>query len=235
MPLSSFMASVPDDWRLDIQRKKIRHIYFRVYPAQKKIGVSAPVIIDSHALEQAILAKSSWILKQIRTSLKQPMVTHGICEGDICYFRGDQLVLRVVEGSGPQGAALDFQGGLVLHVRPKSSFEKKGRILAAWYRSQLKEQIALLLEKWQPLIGVKTREFGVKKMKTRWGSCNTHAKRIWINIALIHMAPCFLEYVLVHELVHLLERSHNQRFHSFMDHFVPDWPILKKKLNQFEL
>lgn len=133
------------------------------------------------------------------------------------------------------GVSLDSPGELLLYVRPKSSCEKREKILSAWYRSQLKAEIALLLEKWEPCMGVKTREFGVKKMKTRWGSCNTRAKRIWINLSLIRLAPCFLEYVLVHELVHLLERNHNQRFHSFMDQFVPNWPILKKELNQFRL
>ncbi len=224
---------IPPGWHLDIKRKKICHIYFRVNPDQKTIGVSAPLAIGSLALEKAIQTKMPWILQKIQKfRLKPPKIFPGSCKGDICYFKGDPLLLQVVEGAGPPGATLEPHGELVLHVRPASCASTRQKVLAAWYRSQLKAEITLLLEKWEPRIGVKVREFGIKDMKTRWGSCNPRAKRIWINLALIRMAPCFLEYVLVHELVHLLEKGHNQRFYGFMDEFIPDWQTRKKQMNQ---
>lgn len=230
------LTHVPAGWHLEIQKKKIRHIYFRVYPLQKRIGISIPAALGSLALDQAIQARMPWILKQIqKPRSKPPKKVPGICHGDVCYFKGDPLVLKVVEGLGQAGADLSLPGELALHVRPASSVATQGKLLSEWYRNQLKAEIALLLEKWQPRVGVNVREFGVKKMKTRWGSCNTWAKRIWLNLALIQMAPCFLEYVLVHELVHLLERNHNQRFDAFMDDFIPDWPARKKELNRFLL
>ena len=230
------LTSVPAGWHLDIKRKKIRHIYFRVYPQEKRIGISVPTAIGSHALDQAIQAKMPWILKQVcKPRSNQPKTVQGICTGDVCYFKGDPFVLRVKEGHGPAGADLSLPEELALHVRQASSAAFRRKILSEWYRSQLKAEIVLLLEKWQPKMGVKVLEFGIKEMKTRWGSCNTRAKRIWLNLALIRMTPCFLEYVLVHELVHLLERKHNQRFYAFMDEFIPDWPARKKEMNQFLL
>ena len=109
------------------------------------------------------------------------------------------------------------------------------KIIIAFYRKELKRSIGIYVAKWQPLMGVIVNEFNVRIMKTRWGSCNTNAKRIWLNLALVKCADCFIEYVVVHEMVHLLERNHNTRFKGFMDKFIPDWKRLKKELNQFSL
>ncbi len=104
-----------------------------------------------------------------------------------------------------------------------------------WYRKQLKPRIARFIESWEPVLGVSIDQFGVRKMKTRWGSCNIGAKRIWLNLALIKYPEKYLEYVVVHEMIHLIERGHNQRFKSLMDRFVPNWRQLKKELNLIDL
>lgn len=102
-----------------------------------------------------------------------------------------------------------------------------------WYRSQLKKLIPPLIEKWEPIMGVEVKEFGVKRMKTRWGTCNPAAKRIWINLELAKKNPICLEYIVVHEMVHLLEGSHNARFKAYMDKFMPSWRAVKAELNGF--
>ena len=102
-----------------------------------------------------------------------------------------------------------------------------------WYRQQLKEQIAPLLAKWQPIIGVKVDEWGVKQMKTKWGACNIQKKRIWINLELAKKPQRCLEYIIVHELIHLLERLHNERFLAYMDGFMPQWKKYREELNNF--
>jgi len=106
--------------------------------------------------------------------------------------------------------------------------------LERWYRSQLKQQISELLLHWQPIMQVQASDFGVRKMKTRWGSCNIRTKKIWLNFDLVKKSPQSLEYVVVHELTHLYERYHNARFYALMDKFLPDWSERRHRLNHNE-
>jgi len=173
------------NYSFEIVKKKIKHIYFRVYPAKEKIVVSAPVHLDSETLHKAILSKSAWLNKQISKGKNiKPITVKTVTTGEKVLF---------------------------------------------------KESIGRHIARWQPVMGVKVNEYGVRKMKTRWGSCNINAGRIWLNFALIKLTDPFLEYVIVHEMVHLLERKHNTRFKGFMDQFIPDWRKLKKELDLFSL
>ena len=104
-----------------------------------------------------------------------------------------------------------------------------------WYRKQLKEQLPQLIEKWEKIIGVKSNDWGIKQMKTKWGACNIKAKRIWLNLELAKKPTICLEYILVHELVHLLEKNHNQRFISLMDKFMPKWRMHRDELNSLPI
>ncbi len=233
--LKVFMASAPEGWRLDIFYKKIRHIYFRVYPDKKLVKVSAPYRIKNASLNAVILAKSAWLLKQINTPRPIPVAPTQMQTKDVTYFKGKSCPLVFLERPAPPQVVLDGSGQIQVYTRPGASEEKKQAVLSQWYRTCLKAEIQKLLDQWEPVIGVNAEDFGVKKMKTRWGSCNTRDRRVWINMALIRLAPCYLEYVLVHELVHLLERYHNQRFYGFMDQFLPQWKRLKVELNQYSL
>ncbi|MEX0608622.1 MAG: SprT-like domain-containing protein [Balneolaceae bacterium] len=113
----------------------------------------------------------------------------------------------------------------------ESTKEKRATVLEEWYRAEIKKEISKLISKWEDPMGVSVKEFGVKRMKTRWGTCNIRDRRIWLNLELAKKSPDCLEYVVVHEMVHLLERLHNKRFHNFMDQFFPEWRQIKKKLN----
>ncbi len=124
---------------------------------------------------------------------------------------------------------------MILQVRPGTTRDKRQQILNDWYRRYMKEIIPDLIQKWEPTIGVRVNDWGVKKMKTRWGSCNIRDRRIWLNLDLAKKPPHCLEYVLVHEMVHLLERHHNDRFKSFMDQFLPQWRLYRDDLNQAPL
>jgi len=124
------------------------------------------------------------------------------------------------------------QKEIILHVRPDSPADKKQQILDDWYRSELKKIIPELTRKWEILIGVQTNDFGIKRMRTKWGTCNPEAKRIWINLELGKKPVECLEYIIVHELVHILERSHNGRFIGYMDKFLPKWRSYKEELNR---
>ncbi|MDD1609357.1 MAG: M48 family metallopeptidase [Methylococcaceae bacterium] len=124
---------------------------------------------------------------------------------------------------------------LDLYVPHNSQLEKREQVLIAWYRQALKAKIPELIHKWQPIIGVTVRDWGVKRMKTKWGTCNINAARIWLNLELIKKPEHCLEYVVVHEMVHLLERHHNARFTAYMDQFLPHWRSHKHELNQIVL
>tara|TARA_Y100001980_G_C14192928_1_gene59486 strand:- start:39 stop:497 length:459 start_codon:yes stop_codon:yes gene_type:complete len=119
-----------------------------------------------------------------------------------------------------------------LYVRPNTNLEKKRSIIEEWYRAELKKITPRLIAKWEKKIGVKSNEFGVKKMRTKWGTCNTEAKRIWLNLELAKKPKECIEYIIVHELVHLLERSHNQNFVKFMNQFMPKWRFYRDELNR---
>lgn len=121
---------------------------------------------------------------------------------------------------------------LELIVRPGSNVEQRGRVLLDWYRQHLKTQSAPLIDKWQPIVGVQVDEWRIKQMKTKWGSCNIEARRIWLNLELAKKPVQCLEYIIVHEMVHLLERHHNERFTHFMNIFLPNWRLIRDELNR---
>lgn len=223
-------------YTIEIVKKKIKHIYFRVYPSKEKIIVSAPDAIDPERLNRAILSRRGWILGQIvKNKAVAPGPKKTYITGDELMFKGKVYGLCVTSAPTRPRAGLFRDDCIDLMVKPGSDSRSREKILSAWYRKELKRSIAGYIAKWQPLMGVTVNEFGVRKMKTRWGSCNIRAKRIWLNFGLIQMPEPLLEYVIVHEMVHLLERKHNARFKGFMDQFLPLWPGLKKELDQFKL
>lgn len=146
-----------------------------------------------------------------------------------------RLRVRVHEQDAQARVALRGIASLDLFVRPGSSVEQREAVLLRWHRKQLKALIPLLLEKWQPALGVQVTAWGIKKMKTKWGSCNVDARRVWFNLELAKKPPQCLEYIVVHELVHLLERHHNERFTALMDGFLPNWRSSRGSLNSAPL
>lgn len=224
-------------YTVEIVKKKIKNIYFRVYPSKEKIIVSAPVRIDPATLNKAILSKKEWIFKQVKKGvvITPDPVIRTYADGEEFLFKGKTYSLHVDYKDIRPGVFIFKDGCIHLVVKPCSDACQKETVLDAWYRNELKQSIAGVIEKWQPVMDVTVNSFNVRKMKTRWGSCNVKARRIWLNFSLIHLPDIFLEYVVVHEMVHLLERKHNARFKGFMDQFIPGWRHLKKQLNQFRL
>ena len=117
-------------------------------------------------------------------------------------------------------------------VRPETPHEKKQQILDEWYRSELKRIIPPIIDEWEKKIGVVTNEYGIKKMRTKWGTCNHTAKRIWLNLELAKKPLECIEYIVVHELIHLIEPSHNERFMTLLDHQMPKWKFFRDELNR---
>jgi len=223
---------MPDDWALEIKKKPIRHFYFRVLPVQKKIVISCPVTADSGVVDQAILSKAAWIRRQVHLARARPVKpVFSYVTGEIHFYKGSPCSLKLTPASGSPRVFLSEQNTLILSVKPGTGLEKRKALLEDWYRHRLLETAGRLVKKWEPLAEVVVHQVRVKKMKTRWGSCNIQAARIWLNLELAHLDPVFTEYVLVHEMVHLLEKYHNHKFYDHMDRLIPLWPDVKNRLN----
>jgi len=217
---------------VDVDRKAIKNLHVGVYPPDGRVRVAVPERMDEDAIRLAIVSRLGWIRRQqkgfsdqIRQSERQ-MIT-----GESHYFRGRRYNLDVGERDGAPTVRLRNHRVMELRVRPGTGQAKREEILHRWYRRQLRAELQPLIEKWAPRIGVDVPEWGIRKMKTKWGSCNTDAGRIWLNLELAKKPRTCVEYILVHEMVHLLERRHTERFRRLIDGIMPDWRIRKDELN----
>ena len=225
-----------DDLVVDVIRKEIKHLYFSVYPPNGRVRVSAPIRLDDEAVRLAVLSKLPWIKRQrekFEGRAKQSPLEY--VSGESHYYQGQRYTLNVIDHNGRQKVAIHSNATLDLFIKTGSDAGKRERTLMAWYRRQLKEAIPPLIAKWADIIGEDVAEWGVKRMKTRWGSCNIKARRIWLNLELIKKPVLCLEYIIVHEMVHLLERLHNDRFTAYMDEFMPQWRRCQDELNKAPL
>ena len=214
------IADIP----VEIVRKDIKNLHLGVYPPNGNVRVAVPKHITDDNVRLAVVSRLSWIKKQQEEFKKQPRQTEReYISGESHYFQGRRYVLEVLEKHGKHSLSLKNNAKMLLQVSPNTTVENKALVLNNWYRDQLKNTIPQLLDKWEPIIGKQVSSWGVKKMKTKWGSCNIADKRIWINLELSKKSPECLEYILVHELVHLHERHHNDNFRKLMDKFLPHW------------
>ncbi len=221
-----------DGYDLRIIKKPIKHIYFKVYPQTKKIVISAPLRISSDDLNRAFLSKKQWLDKQIsKKIIPKPALNKTFSHNETILFMGKAYPVKVIYKSCSPKVIKHNDEFIQLFVRPGTKTIQIQSIIDTWYRYEIKKAINSIIYKWEPVLGVRINEFRVKKMRTRWGSCNIVARRIWLNFHLIKLDEKFLEYVVVHEMIHLLEKKHNARFKHLMSKFIPQWPDLKQQLN----
>lgn len=207
---------------IEIIRKPIKGVNLRIYP-DGFVKVSAPLKYSERLLKNYLKEKSPWIQKQrARLAVTHIPQEQKIETGASIPFKGKNYLLILEEQHGPSHIEIKEEI-IYLFLPPHTSALKKEAIVERWYRQEMNSIVPTLINYWQKIIGVKPSQWGIKKMKTRWGSCNTRTHRIWLNLNLIKKHPKCLEYVLVHELIHLLEASHNQRFYALMNQFMPEW------------
>lgn len=216
---------------VQIVRKDIRNLHLAVYPPDGHVRVAVPKHVSDDNVRLAVVEKLTWIKKQQRDFKDQPRQSErAYISGECHYIFGKRYRLELIERDGKPEIKLLKSGKLKLFVRPGASIENREKMLNAWYRNELKKVVPELLNKWQPVVGKKAAHWGIKKMKTKWGSCNIEQRRIWLNLELAKKPPECLEYILVHELTHLHERNHNQRFKELLEHFIPYWRTSQKTL-----
>jgi predicted metal-dependent hydrolase len=184
------------------------------------------------AIRLAVIGKLGWIRKhQQRFASQERQSPREYVTGETHYYQGKRYRLNVLLTSGRSSICLRH-GTIELQVAPDSDHSCREALLYNWYRRQMKLQMPELLAKWEQIIGVQVSEYGIKRMKTRWGTCNPTAQRIWLNLELIKKPVHCLEYIIVHELVHLLEKHHNDRFKGLMDQYLPLWRQYREELNR---
>ena len=223
---------------VEIVRKTIKNLHLGVYPPDGRVRVAVPLAVSDEAVRLAVVGKLAWIKRQRATFAAQPrQPARRMVSGETHYVMGRAYRLRVValEPHHRAKVVLASRSWLELHVPPDTDPEYRRQVLNRWYRRGLRERIPALLAKWQPVIGVAAAAWGIRKMKTKWGSCNPAARRIWLNLELAKKPPECLEYIVVHELVHLLERRHGARFAAFMNQSLPHWRLCRDELNRAPL
>lgn len=216
---------------IEVEQKDIKNIHLSVYPPNGRVRIAAPERMDLDTIRVFAISKLQWIRSQqevLQNQDREPKREYLNRESH--YFFGKRYLLKVHIIDAAPKVELDHKH-IHLFIRPNASTEKRAEVMDEWHRTELKKIVPKLITKWEKRIGVESNDYGIKKMRTKWGSCNTEAKRIWLNLELAKKPKDCLEYIIVHELVHLLERSHNQRFVKFMDKFMPKWRMHRNELN----
>lgn len=222
--------------RLELARKPIKHLRIVVAPPDGQVRVSAPRHWPETAVRAAVTARLPWIRRHIAHFSAQPKrPPPQYLAGESHWIWGVEHRLELVEAEGAARVENTADGRLRILARPGAGLDQRQRLLQQWYRSLLQARIEGQLDVWQQALGVSVSDWGIKRMKTRWGTCNISARRIWLNLALAQLPPECCQYVLVHELAHLLERRHNSRFWSILDHHLPDWRAAQALLSQLEV
>ncbi len=218
---------------VDVVRKDIKNLHLGVYPPNGRVRVAAPLRVDDEAVRLAVISKLTWIRRQQRRFAEQERQSkREYVSGESHYFNGSRYLLDVVYQAGPPKVVIPNHTHITLTVRPGSNREQRERVMLAWYRRELRAAVLPLIAKWEPLMQVQVHEWMIQQMKTKWGTCNIAAARIRLNLELIKKPSRCLEYIVVHEMVHLLERRHNDLFISLMDHYLPSWRFLRDELNR---
>lgn len=220
------------DITVDVVLKDIKNIHLSVYPPAGRVKISAPLRMDIDTIRVFAISKLGWIKQQQKKFQEQERETpREYLERESHYVWGKRYLLKIIEVNEAPSVELKHNK-MILRVRPGSDEKKKQEIIDAWYRDQIKKAVPPLITKWEQLLGIKVERFYVRRMKTRWGSCNHQAFSIRFNTDLVKKPKECLEYIVVHEMAHLREPTHNSRFVTLMDQFMPNWQFYRDKLNQ---
>lgn len=216
---------------VSVTKKAIKNMHLYVKPPDGHVEVSAPLNLSNESIEMFIRTKIGWIKRQQDKFEQQPRQTEReYVSGESLYVWGRQYYLVVNYSNKGNFLVLDGDKA-ILTVREESTAEQRGRFVNEWYREMLKSEIERVLPKWEEITGLHPDKWQTKNMTTRWGTCNVKTRKIWINLQLAKKTPECLEYVILHELIHLVEKSHNDKFIAHMNRFMPNWREIRKKLN----
>lgn len=217
---------------VDVILKDIENVHLSVHPPSGRVRIAAPERMSMDTIRLYAISKLGWIKKQRRRLQEQERETpREYLERESHYIWGKRYLLTVVEANEPASIELKHDR-MILLTRPGSDAAKRRQVVEDWYRQQVKTATVDLIAKWEPKIDVSVAGFYVRRMKTRWGSCNSQARTIRLNTDLAKKSRECLEYIVVHEMIHILEPTHNERFQALMSQFLPDWKHRRQVLNR---
>ena len=221
---------------LEVQavHKDIKNIHVGVYPPYGRVRIAVPLYTTDEKIKLVIISKYKWISKQREKFLNQKRETpREYVTGESHYFMGQRYILDVVTGPYKGSIGITGKKRMAMYVSSNAGIEDRRKVMEMFYRVELAEELDKLIVKWEKSLSVQANEVRIRKMKTKWGSTNTKDKRIWIGLELAKKSRNCIEYVVVHELAHLIERNHNSKFKSIMDSALPNWKLLRDELNDF--
>jgi len=222
------------DIDVDVVRKNIKNVHLSVHPPAGRVRIAAPERMSLETLRVLAISKLPWIRQQQKLREQDRETPREYLDRESHYVWGKRYLLKINEADQPPSVALGH-GRMVLHLRPATDAAKRQSIIDDWYRELLHEAIPPLIEVWQRVIGVRAQRYFVQRMKTKWGSCNHRAGSIRLNTDLARKPRECLEYILVHELAHFLEPTHNDRFKALMDQYLAKWRFRRDLLNALPL
>ncbi|MCX6272668.1 MAG: SprT family zinc-dependent metalloprotease [Bacteroidetes bacterium] len=220
---------------VDVELKDIKNVHLSVYPPNGRVRIAAPIRMNLDTIRIYALSKLSWIKKQqekFRLQEREAPREYLTKEGH--YLFGSRFLMKVLEHDSPPVVIIKHKT-IELYVRPGTGADKRQTIIEDWYRGNLKEIVAPIITKWETTMNLNVGEFHIKKMRTKWGTCNREAKRIWLNLELAKKPVHCIEYIIVHEMAHLIEHTHNDKFIALMNHYLPEWRHLKNELNKLPI
>lgn len=221
---------------VEVVKKDIKNIHLSVHPPEGWVRVASPLSLSDESIRLYVISRMGWIKKQqAQFEAQERQIFRQYVSRESHYFQGERYLLRINYCRGAGYVEITNKGFIDLFVREGSSTEEKRKVMLEWYRQELKAAAQPIIEKWQSKMNLELNDWGVKKMKTKWGTCNIAAKRIWLNLELVKKPLCCLEYIIVHELTHLLERHHNDKFIGHLDNFLPQWRYYRTELNRMPL
>jgi predicted metal-dependent hydrolase len=217
---------------VEVVRKPIKNLHLGVYPPNGRIRVAAPVGVSDEAVRLAVVTRMGWIKRQQSKFVTQPRQTErSYVSGESHFFFGQRYRLNVIYGAPAGRVCVRNSRTLDMNVRTGSETATRERVFLNWYRSEMRTRAAPLIAAWAEAFEIDPPQWGIKKMKTKWGTCNIEAHRVWLNLELVKKPPQCLEYVIVHELAHFFERNHSDRFVALLDQKMPQWRLIRDELN----
>ena len=218
--------------KIEVIKKKIKNIYLRIYPPDGKVRLSVPLRTPNQEIERYLTEKIGWIedkkrqFKDKELSNEKEYIT-----GESHYLWGQAYILNIVQSSISDRVGLRDNKYIDLYASEDATKAERQKILNQWYARELEKEVPALLEKWQKITGIKISSFRIMNRKSAWGTCAIQKRRISLNLQLAKKQPCYLEYIIVHELMHIMHRNHDKTFKALMDVFLPSWRTLDKELN----
>lgn len=214
-------------------KKDIKNMHLGVYPPNGRIRVAAPLKTSDETIRLFVISKLHWIRKQQLKFLEQERQTQrAYVSGESHYFLGNRYRLNLIHTNTRPRIDIRRKSQIDLYIRADTTAKKREAIFERFYRSELRKLVPSLLERWQKKVGVRVDEVKIRKMKTKWGSCNPKDGRIWLNLELAKKTLHCIDYVFVHELAHLIEEKHSERFIQLLESVLPHWQDNKDELNK---